>query len=416
MEFETKGESKSMSETKAALEGIKVIEYGQFISAAYCCKLMGDLGAEVIKIERPSEGDTARRHGPFPNDLPHPEKSGLFLYLNTNKRGITLNPKGSLGRELFQDLAREADILVENWPPGSMAAWGLDYDSLKEINPRLIMTSITPFGQSGPYSKYKAYSLNICHGAGIAKGIGSPGREPIAPPGSQAHFFGAVNAAAATMLAFWERENSGEGQYMDISEADCWAFLMNGAWYSKYLYGHEEVTRLGHRTNIPVYPWAVLPCKDGFVTVTAPEEAQWQRIAELMGKPEWVQDPRFENRGKRSQHADELDRLLGPWFQTRTKAEIFEACRQRSIPITPIQDIREVVESSHLNEREYFVRMEHPEAGQMKFPGPPYKFSQTPWKLRRPAPLLGEHNEEVYCDRLGYRREDLIQWREEEVI
>jgi crotonobetainyl-CoA:carnitine CoA-transferase CaiB-like acyl-CoA transferase len=401
---------------KGALEGIKVLEYGQFISTAYCCKLMGDLGAEVIKVEVPPDGDPARRYGPFPQDTPHPEKSGLFLYLNINKRGITLDPRASEGARIFREMVKWADILVENWGPGSMTKWGLDYPELKEINPRLIMTSITPFGQTGPYAHYKAQSLNVCHAAGVAKGIGSPGREPLTPPGSQSHFFGARNAAAATMVALWEREKSGEGQYLDISEADCWAMLFNGVWYSKYLYGHEEVMRLGHRSNLPVYPWAVLRCEDGFISATAPEEAQWQRLIELMGNPEWAKDPRFENGVKRSQHADELDGLIESWFASRTKAEIFQACQEKNVPFSPIQDIREVVESPHLKERNYFVKMQHPEAGEITCPGPPYKLSETPWELRRPAPLLGEHNEEVYCGLLGYTPKDPARWREEGVI
>jgi len=401
---------------KKALEEIKVLEFGQFISSSYCCKLMGDLGADVIKIEVPPDGDSARRYGPFPQDIPHPEKSGLFLYLNINKRGITLNPQVPEGARIFRQLVKQADILVENWPAGSMVTWGLDYAHLTEINPRLIMASITPFGQSGPYADLKAHSLNVCHSAGVAKGIGSLGREPLTPPGSQSHFFGALNAAAATMVAFWEREKSGEGQYLDISEADCWAMLFNGVWYSRYLYGHEEVSRMGHRTNLPVYPWAVLRCKDGFISATAPEEAQWQRLVELMGNPEWAKDPRFENRVKRSQHADELDERIESWFASRGKAEIFAACQERNVPFSPIQDIREVVECPHLEERRYFVQIEHPEAGEITCPGPPYKLSETPWELRRRAPLLGEHNEEVYRGLLGYSPKDLAGWREEGII
>jgi len=404
------------SSPHSALAGIKVLEYGHLISAPYCAKLMADLGAEVIKVEVPPEGDEARRYGPFHNDAPHPEKSGLFLYLNANKQGITLNPQHPEGAVLFRELAGWADLLIEDWPPGFLAGTGLSYEGLGEVNPRLIMISITPFGQTGPYAGFKAHSLNVCHGAGVAKGIGSPGREPLAAPGQQSHFFGALNAAAASMVALWERESSGQGQYLDISEADCWAMLFNGVWYSKYLYAHEEVTRLGHRSNLPVYPWAVLRCKDGFISATAPEEAQWQRLVELMGNPEWAQDPRFERGVKRSQHADELDGLLESWFASRTKAEIFQACREKNVPFSPIQDIHEVVECPHLKERDYFVKMEHPLAGEITCPGPPYKLSETPWELRRRAPLLGEHNEAIYCGLLGHPPEELARWREEGAI
>jgi crotonobetainyl-CoA:carnitine CoA-transferase CaiB-like acyl-CoA transferase len=402
--------------SEGALAGIRILEYGQLISAPYCCKLMADLGAEVIKVEGPGSGDEARRYGPFPGGVPHPEKSGLFLYLNTNKRGITLDLQHPAGAELFLELAKRSDVLVENWPPGFLTAAGLNDSRLRSANPRLIITSITPFGQDGPYAGFKGHSLNVCHGAGVAKGIGSPGREPLTAPGQQAHFFGALNAAAATMVALWERESSGQGQHLDISEMDCWAMLFNGVWYSKYLYGHEEVMRLGHRTNLPIYPWAVLRCKDGFISATAMEEAQWQRLMELMGSPEWAKDPRFEKGVKRSQCADELDERLESWFASRTKAEIFQACREKNVPFAPVQDIREVVESPHLNERNYFVKIEHPEAGEITCPGPPYRLSETPWELRRRAPLLGEHNEEIYCGLLGRSQETLADFRQEGIV
>jgi len=403
-----------------ALTGVKVLEYANFIAGPYCGKLLADLGAEVIKIEKPVVGDEARQYGPFPQDLPHPERSGLFLYLNTNKLSITLNTEAATGTKILKELLKESDILIEDNPPTVMERLGLDYAKLEKVNPGIIMVSITPFGQSGPYRDYKGYAINCSALGGQSVCAGEPGREPLTPPLSLGHYQSGAAGAVAALAALFTRELTGKGQQADISEAQVWATLHTGNQVSAYVMHGLKRMRWGHRTP-GVYPYTILPCQDGYVSMIAIQGYQWKRFLELIGDgevPDWyANDPRFKERREISlKYADEMDALLAPWLMSHTKEEIYSLCREKRIPFAPVKNIKEVVNDSHLEVREYFVEVEHPATGPLKYAGAPYKLSETPWKVDNPAPLLGEHNEEVYCQRLGYSREELSQLRRGEII
>lgn len=389
-----------------ALSGLRVVEYGKFISAPYCTKMMADLGAEVIKVEEPVSGDESRRYGPFINDIPDLEKSGLFLYLNANKLSVTLDLKQAGGRQLLKEILNQSDVLVENHHPGFMSELGLDFASLRENNPRLIVTSITPFGQSGPYSRYKGYAINASALGGMSFIIGDPNREPLTLPLSQGHFQSGSMGATATMAALFARDLTGRGQHVDISESDVWVCLHTGMVVSAFLFHNRKRMRGGHRTP-GAYPYTVLPCKDGHVFLIALDQDQWQRFVDVMGNPEWTKDPRFEDQRRMAQYADELDSLLSPWLMSHTKAEIFELCRQSHIPFTPVLDTAEIVNSPHFNERGFFHLVNHSLAGKLKYPGFPYRLSETPGEIHHPAPMLGQHNEMIFCDRLSHSREEL---------
>jgi CoA:oxalate CoA-transferase len=399
-----------------ALDGLKVVEYGSFISAPYCAKLMADLGAEVIKVEEPARGDESRRYGPFPDDVPHLERSGLFLYLNSNKLGITLNVRSATGRKILKGLLSEADVFVENNSPGSMAEMGLDYEALKEINPRLIVTSITPFGQTGPYRQYKGYALNTAALGGQNMRTGEPSRPPLGPALSQSHYQSGSMGAAATMGALFSRMTAGSGQHIDISEADVWATIHLGHGVHLGVFEGRKSIRSGHRT-ISVYPWCILPCKDGYMCLIAIQGYQWKRFLEAMGEPEWMRDERFRDRIMMAwQYADEVDSLVETWLVDHTKEEIFQMCREGQITFAPVRDIDEVMNDPHFAERGYFVEMDRKYVGTLKYPGAPYQLSETAWRLGKPAPSLGEDNEEIYCNRLGYSREELVQLRRGGII
>lgn len=398
-------------------EGIKVVEWGSLVSAPYCAKLFAHLGAEVIKVEKPDVGDEARQHGPFPGDTPHLEKSGLFLFLNTNKLGITLNLDTEKGKDILKRLLKDADVFVENNPPQLMVELGLNYDTLTRINPRLIMASITPFGQTGPYRDYKAYELNCSAAGGVLVGVGYPDREPLDLPLSQGSYQAGIGAATAIMLALMARKKIGQGQYIDISEAEVWATLHVGVNVLTFMYRGVTGIRRGTHGGYFLYPNEILPCKDGYIALNCPQLAQWQRFLELMGNPEWAQNSRYRNRrAMHEEYPDEVNALLIPWLKEHTVEELFQLCIERRIPLVPIYRVNELVNHPHLKQRDFFVELDHPQAGRLKYPEGPCRFSETNWQIERPAPLLGEHNEIILGQRLGYSSQELAELAREGVI
>jgi len=378
---------------------------------------MADLGAEVIKIEEPDLGDNSRRYGPFLNDTPHPERSGLFLFLNANKLGITLNLKTITGRKIFNQLLAQADALVENYPPRVVEDLELDYSHLREINRGIILTSITPFGHTGPYKDYKAYEINCSAAGGVSRGIGYPDREPLTMPMSQGAYQAGISAAVGTLCALLARKVIGEGQHVDVSEVEVWTNLNTGAHLLTYIYRGVTGTRRGRHGSFFYYPHSILPCKNGQIFLIAPQIEQWTRFIDLMGTPEWSMNPRYRNRrAMGGEYPDEVDNLIIPWLKEHTKEELFSLCRKNRIPLAPLRTVDGLVEDPHLKAREFFVEVDHQETGMLKYPGAPFKLSKTPWAIEHSAPLLGEHNEEIFVKRLGYSKDDLVRLRGQGII
>lgn len=401
---------------QGALADLKILECAQFISGPYCAKLMADLGAEVIKIEAPGLGDRARGYGPFPQDIPHPEKSGLFIYLNSNKKGITLDLRTTRGMTIFKELVSGADILVENNPPQVMKRLGLNYETLKEVNPRLIMTSLTPFGQTGPYRDYKATELITFHMSGMGHGtpgvVDDPEKEPpLKGGGHQAGFLTGLTAALLTMCAVFARQGSGLGQHIDLSEQEATASLVRGAvaWLS---YGNLNYSRASKERPALQRPFmGIMPCKNGYISLVAIEDFHWNNLMNVLGNPDWAEDEICRSRLTRAEHSDILEPRLLEWTMQRTKEEIAPLLQAAHIPCFPVNTIQEAVNSPHLAERGFFVDIDHPEAGKIKAPGAPVKFAQTPWRLRFPAPTLGQHNEEILGHRREYAKTDLVKMK-----
>jgi len=403
--------------TAGALSGLKVVELGNMVSAPFCGKLLSSLGAEVIKIEKPGTGDDARREGPFPRDIPNPECSGLFLYVNAGKLGITLNLETPTGLSIFNTMIRDADILVENNLPREMKRLGLEYNKLKVINPALIMTSITPFGYTGPYRDYKATDLISFHAGGLGyitprPVVGLPDEGPLRTRGHVADFIAGLDAAAGTMCVLYERDRTGTGQHLEISGQESVAVsiatLFSGNSYS----GHTN-TRAG---AAPYQPVATLPCKDGYVDIQCMTEEQWQRLVELMGDPDWAHLDIFKDVFSRAENWETLEPLLSDWLSSKGKQEFFREAQAERVPAAPVNTVEDVVRSDHLAARRFFVESDHPVAGTLQYPGPVMKLSQTPPDTGGRAPLLGEHNEEVLCGRYGYDSEDLSKMKSTGVI
>ncbi|MCP4753546.1 MAG: CoA transferase [Proteobacteria bacterium] len=399
-----------------ALSGLRVIEFGDLVSAPYCGKLMADLGAEVIKIETPGIGDEARRRKPFAGEREGVERSGLFAYLNTNKFGITLDPKTQEGKTVFETLIREADILVENNLPKEMAALGLDYGSLEKINPRLIMTSITPFGQTGPYRDYKATELNLFHGGGHGMITTAVLEEPVPTPtkagGRQAMFGAGLSGAVASLCGIFARENTGEGQQVDVSVQECLAGQYESA-IQHWVFNENEMGGVSVPVIMPITP---LPCKDGYVYLMCVQDHEYDNFVKIMGNPEWADNELFENRFTRAEYFDALVIFLAEWSEQYSKEEIFRIGQKGNVPVAPAYTPEEVVNLEHLNARAYFIDIDHPEIGRTRYPGAPYRFSETQWRIVRRAPLLGEHNEDILGGRLGYNQQDLEKMRMDGII
>jgi crotonobetainyl-CoA:carnitine CoA-transferase CaiB-like acyl-CoA transferase len=393
-----------------SLSGLHIVECSTTIAAAASGKILADLGAEVLKVEPPRSGDPARHHGPFPGDIPHPERSGLFLYLNTNKRGITLDPSAPTGRDLLHGLLADADVFLHNWAPAHTAALGLDSEPLRQRYPRLIVAATTPYGSSGPYANFQGADLTACAAGGVSIGTGFPDRTPLTLPLSLGAHFASVAATAAILLATFGRDVTGRGQFVDVSETDTLAILLAGYGIPTYIYRGVTGIRAGRHMSLGLYPNAVFECQDGFVCIDCPQLAQWNRLLALMENPAWVDEPRYRDRRQiTEQYPGEVDACMAPWLMARDKATLFEQTQAQRIPAGPVNTMRDVIEDGHLRERQYFVNVAREDTGPLTLPGAPYRLSQTPWAIRRPAPRLGEHNEEIFSGRLGVSRQELLR-------
>ena len=387
------------------MPGVRVLDVGQGISGPYCAKILAQMGAEVIKVES-SAGDPARRMGPFPGDIPHSEKSGLFLALNANKFGVTLDMASPGGAESFRKLSATADIIIENPPPASLEDLGLGYESLKTGNPGLILTSITPFGNRGPYKDFKATDLVLYHMSGHAHGVLGAVKDPDDDPpiragGHQAEFVGGVAAATATMMALYGKRMTGRGSNIAISSFEAMVTqlisgLANSAWGRpappRDLAKVEEAAIGGMVGAIG----GILPCNDGYVAISPREDAQWERWLTVIGNPTWSTDDRYSTRDARQKNSPSLWKLLSDWSVNLSKHEIARLGQEQRVPCFPVNTVLDLMNDEHLAHREFFVEIEHSVAGSLKYPGAAYKLSNSPLPLTaRPAPLLGEHNSQI---------------------
>ena len=390
--------------TYSLLQGLRVVELGESISAPYCAKLLADMGAEVVKIERPGVGDQAREYGPFLNDQPHPERSGLFLYLNANKQGVTLNLETPTGREILGGMLAQAEVFVHNLHPTDMDRLGVGYEDLRTHNDQIVMASITPFGLTGPYRNYKAYDINLAAAGGICEGLGSPDREPLTFGTPEVGYFAGMAAASSIVIALL----AGVGQHIDIAEVETMTGIYNGPEALMAVYQWRMTRRTGHHALDFPYPNCILRCKDGYTFVGSPEGRQWRKLLEIMGDPEWAKDPRFRNRtAMNNEFADEVDGYVEEWLTQHTKAELLALALEHRVPLAPVRGFDEV--RSDLSLADQFVAVERRDTGTVTLPGPPYKLPGQESGTPSPAPFLGQHNADIYCGELGYSKEELVK-------
>ncbi len=379
-----------------ALDDVRVLDLSQGIAGPLAARLIGDFGADVIKVE-PLNGECGRRTPPFFQDDPDPEKSLFYLLLNLNKRGITLNLDSEEGAAILRRLAREADVIVESFSPGHLAARGLDYASLAQENSALVMTSITPFGKTGPYSHYESDEIVAYATGGMMAISGTADREPLKHGGFPGHYEAGMNGLLGTLVALVTRDMTGAGQQVDISIQDVIAstLVLNQPFYS-YAGGvqgrrHEEGSSFGH----------VMPCKDGYFVAQTGAGVTWDGIADFFGKPE-LKDHRFADPVERVHNGPELDAIIRDATKDRTMAEMFKtASEQYRMLFGIVQTPQDLANCEQLAARGYFEEVEHPVIGRIRVPFRMWNMSAGGASCRRPAPLLGQHNAEIYAATLG---------------
>lgn len=413
--------------TEGLLSGYRVLDLCDE-RGALCGKIVGDMGADVIKIEKPG-GDPSRNIGPFYGDVPHREKSLFWFAFNNNKRGITLNIETPEGRRIFGDLVKQADVVLESFDPGYLGRMGLDYEALKAINPRIVLTSITPFGQTGPYREYGGPDIVVWALGGLMNFCGDADRPPVQVSVPLAFMAASTYAAEGTMVAMYERGNSGLGQHVDVSAqatvAWCVAELI-----PFWTFQRQDMKRAGGaitRTGGLTTP-VVFACKDGHIgyVIQAGQPGAERNIA--MAK--WLDDEGFGTEYTRTKDwfrfdwgkmtPDELRQLVQPLnqlFMAHTKQELFDGATRRVISLFPVRTTKEIVESVQLKARDFWVPLYHePLDSTILYPGPFTLLSETPVTLRRRAPLIGEHNREIYIGELHLTPEELVTLHGEGVI
>jgi len=379
----------------------------------HCTKLLADMGADVVKIEPPG-GDEARRHPPFKDNVPHPEKSLYFLHFNTNKRGITLDITAPEGRSIFLELARKADVVLETFRPGRMDELRIGYEMLRAENAGLVYTAITPFGQTGPWRDYKANDM-----AGLALGnllylAGEPGEPPLQPPGEIAYGMASTYGAFATAVALYHRLESRKGQYIDVSMHEC-AGHIAGYFIPNYGYTGDKparASRKGEETDL----YDPYPTQNGYVRIFIIPVEQWRRLVDWIGRPPSISGPEFEKMAYRRKNPEPVHKAISEFCLKRTKEELYEEGQKRRIAVTPINTAGEFINSPQTQERGIFTDMIHPVIGKYAHFGPVPRLSETPGQIRRTAPLIGEHNQEIYCGELGITSDDLVALRASGVI
>jgi len=396
-----------MPENNLILGDIRVLDLSEDVAGPFCTKLLAGLGAEVIKVEPPGTGDVARRAGPFVHTVPHGEQSATYLYLNTGKKSITLDLQSQTGAFILQRLAQECDILVEGFPAGYLDQLGLGYAALERLNPGLIYTSVTPFGQTGPYRDYKGSELVAQAMGALMHTIGLPDKEPLRIGGNAAGYTTGMSAFSATLLALYVRDGAGHGQHVDVSAMETITVAQIHASIA-HQFGRTPTRRAS----------TLARAQDGWVHAgleRGVREDTWGRVCALMGRSELADDPKFNTREARREHQPELLALINEWTATHPKEEIYHALQGLRTVAGYVATVADLRTSAQLLAREFFQCIDHPDAGMATYPGAPFTIQGAAWHHAR-APRLGEHNVEVYCDRLGYTSDDLAHLRSAGVI
>lgn len=380
--------------SQKALEGLKVVEYASMVSGPYCAKMLADMGADVIKVEPPA-GDPSRMRGPFPGGIKDPEKSAIFLYNNTSKRGIVLDIETPDGLTALKRLLRWADVFIENQPADYFEKLGLGWNELQQLNPGLTYCSITPYGRTGPRAHAKGGELTIMHAGGEANLLPVRSVDLSLPPvkigGWQAGYTAALQASVAVMASYLDKVKTGKGRMIDVSMQEVIINLLLGVFHSSR-YDGMTWCRVSDR------PPAMgrMETSDGYVVLGALDDHHFHALRELIGMPDWLKDERWDDRVWRSTHLMDIAPQLDAWMKDQKKKEISRKIGDAGIPIGAVNTAEDVMNYEQFHARGFFTEIDHPKAGKYTYAGWPYKMKASPPQAFRPAPLLGQHTEEVF--------------------
>ncbi|MDQ0149021.1 CaiB/BaiF CoA transferase family protein [Eubacterium multiforme] len=393
-----------------ALEGITVLDLTRVLAGPFSTMMMADMGANVIKIERPKVGDDSRQFSPFQGG-----ESAYYMNLNRNKKGVTLNLKDPKGKEIFKELVKKADIVIENYRPGVMNRLGLSYDVLKKVNPRIIYASVSGFGQYGPYTNRPGYDIIGQAMSGLMSTTGTKESGPIRTGTAISDVLGGLSVTIGILSALYNRDVTGKGQAVDVSLVDSSVAgleIINQI----YLVEGRIPQRIGNRYE-STYPYDSFKTIDGDVVIGAANNKLWKELCEVMGKKDLAEDERYNEVYKRVEKHVEVKKLVEEWTKSLTMDEIVKRLLDKGVPVAPINTIDRVVNDEHIGKaREMFVEVDHPKAGKMKLTGCHIKLSDTKPSIRKCAPLLGEDNFKVYSEYLGLSKEEIDELKRDSVL
>ncbi|UJL45558.1 CoA transferase [Virgibacillus sp. NKC19-16] len=392
-----------------SLEGIKVIDLSRILSGPYCTMVLADMGAEVIKIEAPG-GDDTRTWGPPFFDT----ESAYFFSINRNKKSIVVNLKTEEGRELLLDLVKEADVVVENFKPGTLERLKIGYETLKDVNPGIILASISGYGQTGPYSKKPGYDVIAQGMGGLTSVTGEPGQPPVKAGFSIADIGTGVWAIVGIQSALLSRNDTGKGQWIDVSLLDTiisWQTYLAGNYFAS---GENPKPQGGAHPNI--VPYQLFESNDGYFNIAVGNDSLWRKFCQALGEPTLIDNPEFRTNKDRVLNRDQLVPYLQEMFHKKTTNHWIQLLEDAGIPCGPVLNFAQVYQDEHVLAREMLVEVNHPTAGKVKMTGMPIKFSETPSQIVSAPPLLGQHTTEVLKETLQKNPEDIHRLKEAGVV